>query len=283
MAGQEYYFFPSSTREGVLMSRQRTHQFTIFAFSIMWLLGSALTLAAQQPARAQTSPGSSPTQQQATPRTSEGPTARFIGYATNPSAFFPDIATSPGPLTTAGKFKLFVNQSISPPYILVAASGAALDQARDVPKGYGQGWGAYGSRFGASMARASSSSFFGSFLFASWLHQDPRFFPQSKPSFWRSLKYSTQRIIITRNESGKDVFNTSGLLGPLAAEGLANVYLPSSEQTVGKTVSRFAIDLAWRVGGNMFKNYWPTFFRNMGLNRLKVIPDPSEPHGQDSK
>jgi hypothetical protein len=72
-------------------------------------------------------------------------------------------------------------------------------------------------------------------------------------------------------------------LGPLAAEGLANVYLPSSEQTVGKTLSRFAIDLAWRVGGNMFKDYWPTFFHNMGLNRLKVIPDPSEPHGQGSR
>jgi hypothetical protein len=97
------------------------------------------------------------------------------------------------------------------------------------------------------------------------------------------LKYSTQRIVITRNDSGKDVFNTSGLLGPLASEGLANVYLPSSEQTVGKTVTRFAVDLAWRVGGNMFKDYWPTFFRNMGLNRLKVIPDPGKPEGQGSR
>ena len=33
----------------------------------------------------------------------------------------------------------------------------------------------------------------------------------------------------------------------------------------------------------MFKDYWPTFFRNMGLNRLKVIPDPSETHGQGSR
>ena len=222
-------------------------------------------------------------QSQQKPSSSEGTPAAFIGYVTNGSFVFPDIATSPGPLTTAKKFKLFVNQSISPPYIVVAASGAALKQARNVPKDYGQGWGAYGSRFGASMGRSASSSFFGSFLFASLLHQDPRFFPQSKPSFWRSLKYSTQRIIITRNDSGNDRFNTSGLLGPLAAEGLANAYLPSSEQTVGKTVSRFAIDLAWRAGGNMFKNYWPTFFHNMGLNRLKLIPDPSEPHDQGSR
>ena len=240
----------------------------------LWLLclvlGSAAGLQSQQ-------------SQQSQPSSSEGTAAAFIGYATNGSFVFPDIATSPGPLTVAGKFKLFVNQSISPPYIVVAASGAALDQARNVPKDYGQGWGAYGGRFGASMARASSSSFFGSFLFASWLHQDPRFFPQSNPSFWSSLRYSTKQIIITRNDSGKDVFNTSGLLGPLAAESLANAYLPSSEQSAGKTLSRFAGDLAWRVGGNMFKNYWPTFFRNMGLNRLKVIPNPSESHGQDSR
>lgn len=271
------------------MSTHRTPQFLTYASRGMWLLGSVLGsvlgLAAQQPAVAgtQSSPVSSPTQQQAAPSRNEGPTARFIGYATNPSTFFPDIATSPGPLTTGGKFKLFVNQSISPPYILESAFSAAFDQARDVPKGYGQGWGAYGSRFGADMARSSSSSFFGTFLLASALHQDPRFFPESKPSFWRSLKYSTQRVVITRNDAGRDVFNASGLLGPLAAEGLANVYLPSSEQTVGKTLTRFAADLAWRVGGNMFKDYWPTFFRTMGLNRLKVIPDPSELNGRGSR
>jgi hypothetical protein len=267
------------------MSRRRTPQFSTFASWGMWLLSSvlgfALSLAAQQPAApsTQTSPDSSATRQQNSPSTDEGPTARFIGYATNPSTFFPDIATSPGPLTTTGKFKLFVNQSISPPYILESAFSAAFEQARNVPKDYGQGWAAYGSRFGADMARSSSSSFFGTFLLASLLHQDPRFFPESKPSFWRSLKYSTQRVVITRNDSGRDVFNTSGLLGPLASEGLANVYLPSSEQTVGKTLTRFAADLAWRVGGNMFKDYWPTFFRNMGLNRLRVIPDPAKSSG----
>ena len=251
-----------------------------FSSSALWLscllFGSALHLAAQQSAGTpQNSPEGSQSQP-SPPSSTEGPAA-FIGYATNGSFIFPDIATSPGPLTVAGKFKLFVNQSISPPYVIVAASDAAFDQARNVPEGYGQGWGAYGSRFGASMARASSSSFFGSFLFASWLHQDPRFFPQNKPSFWRSVKYSAQQIVITRNDSGKNVFNTSGVLGPLAAEGLANVYLPPSEQTVGKTLLRFAGDLGWRVAGNMFKNYWPTFFHNMGLNRLKVIPDPGKP------
>jgi hypothetical protein len=243
------------------------------------VLGFVLSLAAQQPASTAGGSGSAQPQQDRPSSFSES-TSNFIGYATNGSFLFPDIATSPGPLTTAGKFKLFVNQSISPPYIVVAASGAAFDQARDFPEGYGQGWNAYGGRFGMSLARASSSSFFGTFAFASLLHQDPRFFPQSKPSFGRSLKYSAQRIVITRNDAGKDVFNASGLFGPLAAEGLANVYLPTSQRTVGNTFSRYGWDLVWRFGGNMFKDYWPTFFHRMGLNQLKVIPDPGKPGTQ---
>jgi hypothetical protein len=244
-------------------------------------LGSAVGLAGQQSATSNQSTPDGP--QQAQQSSAVETTSTFIGYATNGSFIFPDIATSPGPLTNAKKFKLFVNQSISPPYVVVAAASAAIDQSRDVPEGYGQGWGAYGGRFGANMARGSSSSFFGTFLFAALLHEDPRFFPQSNPSLWRSLKHSTQRIVVTRNDSGTDVFNTSGVLGPLAAEALANTYLPASEQTVGRTLARFGIDLAWRVGGNMFKDYWPAFFRNMGLNRLKVIPDPGKPQEHSSR
>ena len=107
------------------------------------------------------------------------------------------------------KFKLFVNQSISPPYVLAAGLTSAFNQARDVPPGYGQGWDAYGSRFGADMARASSNSFFGTFLFPSLLHQDPRFFPESEPTMWRTIKYSAQLLVITRADSGKTVFNSS--------------------------------------------------------------------------
>jgi hypothetical protein len=246
------------------------------AWRRIWLLGlmfgSALSLTAQQPAGV-----ASQSQEDKVAEANKSAPATFIGYATNGSVFFPDIATSAGPLSTSGKFKLFVNQSISPPYILVAASSAAFDQATDSPKGYGQGWAAYGGRFGMNIGRASSSSFFGTFLFASLLHEDPRFFPQSKPSFWGSLKYSARQVVITRKDSGREVLNTSGLLGPLASEGLANVYLPSSERTAGNTMARFAEDLAWRVAGNMFKNYWPTLFHSMGLNRLKVIPDPGTP------
>ncbi len=207
----------------------------------------------------------------------EATATRFIGYATNRSFIFPDIATTPTRISIGSKFKLFMNQSFSPPYVILAAGSAGVSQARNEPSAYGQGWEAYGERFGASLARGSSNAFFSAFVFASVLREDPRFFPQSRPSFWGSVKYSAHRLVVTRKDSGKDGFNFSGILGPLAAETLANVYLPQSEQTGAQTAERVGYDLAWKFAGNMFKNYWPTIFHGMGLERLKVVPTPEAP------
>jgi hypothetical protein len=247
----------------------------------LWLAGLAVSALAhaQQPSgagapsSASTKPDSPQPKQDAYPPPS-GQSKGFIGYVTSRSIVFPDIATSPLPLSPGGKFKIFVNQSISPAYILGASVSAAVNQATNTPGATGQGWDAYGTRVGYSMARASSTSFFGTFVFASILRQDPRFFPESHPSLGRAIKYSAKRIVITRNDAGNDVFNSSGLLGPLAAEALSNVYLPRSEQTGAKTMERYGTDLAWRFAANMFKEYWPQVFRDMHLQSLKVVPNP---------
>jgi len=246
-----------------------------------WLAAFSIPALAfgQQPSGAGTSGSSSakpdsPQPKQEASQEPSGPGKGFIGYITNRSIVFPDIATSPLPLSPAGKFKIFVNQSISPAYILAAGVSATVNQATNTPGATGQGWDAYGTRVGYAMARASSSSFFGTFVFASILRQDPRFFPESHPSIGRAIKYSAKRMVITRNDAGNDVFNASGLLGPLAAEALSNVYLPRHEQTGARTMERYGTDLAWRFAANMFKEYWPTVFHNLHLQTLKVVPNP---------
>ena len=167
-----------------------------------WLLVAALlcvagNATAQQPAGAGTNsqrlPDSPQAKQQTTANTPAQETEKYVGYMTKRSLFFPDIAASPNPLSAWGKFELFANQSISPETILISGVSAGYDQWRDADPGYGQGAEGYGKRFGASMARNSSSSFFGTFLAASVLRQDPRFFPQSHPTFWGSVKYSARR------------------------------------------------------------------------------------------
>jgi hypothetical protein len=250
----------------------------------LWLAALAIPalVPAQQPSGAgaggssATKPDSPQPKQGAAPETT-GSSKSFIGYVTSRSIVFPDIATSPEPLSPGGKFKIFVNQAISPAYVLGSAVSAAVNQATNSPGPTGQGWDAYGTRVGYSMGRASSTSFFGTFVFASMFRQDPRFFPESHPKFLHAIKYSAERIVVTRNDNGKDVFNSSGLLGPLAAEALSNAYLPRSEQTGARSMERYGSDLAWRFAANIFKEYWPAIFRDMHLQKVMPAPGGGQP------
>jgi hypothetical protein len=188
------------------------------------------------------------------------------------SIVFPDIALSTEPLSTGRKFELFVDNSLSVHTLTWAAVGSSFAQWDNSPTGRGQGWDGYTKRFGSSMARQASSNFFGTFLLASALHQDPRFYPEIKPSLGHAIKYSGERVFVTRNDDGRDVVNWSGLTGTLMAEGLANVYWPERNRSVGDTFLRFGLDLATRVGGNMLREYWPVFYGKIRPARRTLNP-----------
>ncbi|MGB8013809.1 MAG: hypothetical protein WCF68_19510 [Terriglobales bacterium] len=183
------------------------------------------------------------------------------------SIVFPDIAASTERLSTGQKFQLFVDNSVSVHTITWAVLGSAVGQADDSPTGFGQEWGGYGKRFGASMARQSSSEFFGTFAIASALHEDPRFYAEIRPGFFHAIKYSVQHVFIMRDDDGRDVVAWSRLGGPLLAEGLANAYWPDRNRTVGDTFFRYGLDLATKAGGNMLREYWPVFYGKISHTR----------------
>jgi len=221
--------------------------------------GSTTGASAQETPKPQTQTGTS-SSGQAPSAPSKIPPVALYDRLQKKSIFFPDIASSTERLSTGQKFELFVDNSISLHTLTWAVVGSAVNQAENSPTGYGQGWDAYAKRFGSSMGRQASSNFFGEFLLASALHQDPRFYPEVKPGFGHAVKYSVQRVFVTRNDDGRDVANWSGLAGPLMAEGLANVYWPDRNRTVGDTFFRYGLDLAQRAGGNMLREYWPVFY-----------------------
>ena len=223
---------------------------------------SAAVLRAQQPASGQDHPDA-PSATRSGQSASRKPPAGFFSTLNRKSIVFPDIATTEGPLTTGGKFKLFVDNSASLSTLAGAALTAGIGQAENYPEGYGQGGEGYGKRFGSAMARNASSEFFGTFLLASMLRQDPRFFPQRDPTFGGSVKYALTRVVVTRNDDGNDVANWSGLLGPLMAEGLANAYWPEEDRNAAETFRRYGVDLGTRAGFNMLRNYWPVLIKKI--------------------
>lgn len=243
----------------------------VLCLALLGFCGAAAVLAQET----QTTPKTpdAPSTSQASPSAPRRipPVALFV-MLDKRSIVFPDIAADSARMSAGQKFELFVDNSISLHSLAGATLGAAIGQAADSPRGFGQGSDGYAKRFGALAARESSSNFFGTFLLAWALHQDPRFFPERDPTFGQSMKYSVQRLFVTRNDEGRDVANWSGLAGPLLSEGLANAYWPEQDRTVGQTFERYGTDLAVRLGGNMLREYWPVFVRRMHGSRRTQMP-----------
>jgi hypothetical protein len=242
--------------------------------------GSATAVSAQEtpkpelPTQPIPPPAAQPPASQApsAPAPSPNPVA-FYNFLQSKSIVFPDIALSTERLSPGQKFELFVDNSISVHTVSYSVLGAAIGQADDSPTGFGEGWDAYAKRFGSSMARQASSEFFGTFIIASALHEDPRFYAEINPPFLHAVKYSVQHVFITRNDDGRNVVAWSNLAGPLMAEGLANAYWPDRNRTAGDTLFRYGLDLAARAGGNMLREYWPVVYA-----KLRHAPPPSAGH-----
>jgi len=104
------------------------------------------------------------------------------------------------------------------------------------------------------------------------LPEDPAFYCKRNPSFKQALKDAPVRVAITGSDSGKRVANFAGLLGPLAAEGLADTYYPEGNRGAGSTFIRYGADLGWKFGGHLLRQYWPEINR-----RLRIIPPEPQP------
>ena len=168
------------------------------------------------------------------------------------------------PLTAHQKLNVWVQRSYSPANLLAAGLNAAVWQATDDdPRGYGQGWEAYGARYGASLATTESTRFFQSFLLPSILKEDPRYFRKGNGGFGNRFAYSVSRVLVTRTDSGNKMFNFSTVGGALGGAALSNVYLPKVDQDAGRTAVSFGLSLANTAGFNLLSEFGPDIWRKL--------------------
>jgi len=232
------------------------------------ILTCAEAVVAQQEPKPKDLPEAPTPKQEQAPRKHDNALKTTFGILGRRSSFFPDLAASPGPLSSKQKLELFADKSVAPSRMLTSALGAGIGQARNSIPGYGQGMSGYGKRFGSSIATATSADFFRTSLFSSLLHRDPRYFASLRGGLWRRMGYGLSRLVVARTDAGSDGINWPGMLGPLFAESLANSYLPVKEQTAGRTFRRYGIRLGFTAGGNILKEYWPTIFKNLRIAKI---------------
>jgi hypothetical protein len=174
---------------------------------------------------------------------------------------------SASPLTASGKWRLFVKSETDPFTFGWVAFEAGIAQANNDLPGYGQGAAGYGKRFGAGLADQTAGDFFGTFLFPSVLHQDPRYYRLGSGPFKRRLGHALIRPVLTHKDSGGPAFNWSGTLGSIATSGLSNAYYPEGSRGVGATFSRVAMALPFRMIDELVNEFGPDLQKKLSKKK----------------
>jgi hypothetical protein len=99
-----------------------------------------------------------------------------------------------------------------------------------------------------------TSGYLGQAIFASILHQDPRYFYQGSGSTQSRLLHALGWAVIARSDSGHSQPNYSYLLGDLASAALSNLYYPPADRGAGLVFANFTIGIARQAADGPFVN-----------------------------
>lgn len=237
------------------------------AASIMFLTAMAVSGQSQSPCIDVSSPSK---HRASMPQPTVSKAARIGGMRTSATIDIPPTENI-CPLTGSQKFHIFVKDSVSPFNLISAAFNAGISQAVQGRHGYGAGWNAYGSRFGAALANSESSGFFQSFLLPSLLHEDPRYFRLASGGKWHRAGYALSRAMVARTDEGRHRFNYSEVIGTLVTAGLSNAYYVDSDRTVERTFGTAGLNVFSDAGWNLLKEFGPDLGRR--LKRKKKTTD----------
>ena len=167
------------------------------------------------------------------------------------------------PLTSGQKFRLSTASVFDWGAFGFNGALAAIAQARNDPPAWGQGWGAYGKRYGASFADNSIGTFMTTAVFPSLLHEDPRYFQMGKGGFSHRFVYGWKRLFVTPTDSGSMRFNYSESVGNAAAAAISNIYHPADDRTVARNATTFGLLILYDGLANELKEFWPDIRRKV--------------------
>lgn len=171
------------------------------------------------------------------------------GSASNPPA-------NSEPLTLGEKYKLAIDRSVDPLEIVRIALGATLDQARNYPEEWGQGWDAFGVRvasgFGQHLVKEQIE-------FGVWAidHEDPRHRRSGLQGVWPRTRYAVIHTFIARRDDGGSMPAYSRFIGDYGAGFISREWYPARFHDVQQGLDAGSVSLGLDVAINVAREFMP--------------------------
>jgi len=160
------------------------------------------------------------------------------------------------PLSAGEKFDYRVVQTFGFRGFVGAGFGAVIGQERDVPREWGEGWGAYATRYAAALGTNLTRQSL-AFGLETALHEDPRYFPSEEKGFGKRMKNVLLQTVVARTDSGRETFAWARMGSAFAAGQLVNAWQPPSTGTPGGGVTRGCIILGGDLAYNFLQEFIP--------------------------
>jgi len=242
--------------------RRRDFRFVALFIAALALCGS---IGAQQPATvdsglsdpdaAQNSLPSAPVPQTAAADQPAQQTKRILGVIPNFRAISAD--TKLPPQSVKEKFVTATEDSFDYSAIFIPALLAVYSEQTNATPEFGHGGVGYGRYFWHTAVDQTSENYMVEFVVPSLTHEDTRYYTQGRGGFLKRTGYALSRAVVTRSDSGKEVFNVSEVVGSGAAAGLSSLYYPTRERSFGNTASEWGLDVAIDGASFVAKEFWP--------------------------
>ena len=185
----------------------------------------------------------------------DGQTKRILGIVPNFRAVNADVKLPPQ--SVKDKFVTATQDSLDYSSLVLPAVLSGYSQATNATPEFHQGVAGYGRYFWHSFVDQTSENYFVEFIVPAVTHEDTRYYTLGKGGFLKRTEYSLSRTVITRNDEGKETFNSGEVVGSGMAAGISNLYYPSRERTFGNTADKWGQSVGIDAATFMFKEFWP--------------------------
>ncbi len=177
-------------------------------------------------------------------------------YGVLPNYRTAEAAVPYAPITAHQTIMIGVKDSFDGAAYPLAAFFTGISQLTNSNPSFGQGVKGFAHRYSTSFA----DQVIGNMLTESFLplafHEDPRFFRKGSGSKKGRLLYAASRVLICRNDNGKNTFNASEIVGNGIVGSVGNLYYPDS-RGFRDTMQRMWTQIGTDSISNVLKEFWP--------------------------
>ena len=155
------------------------------------------------------------------------------------------------------KFLTATDDSFDYSSVFVPAMLAGYSMATRATPEFHQGAAGFARYFWHTAVDQTSENYMVEFVVPVISHEDTRYYTLGRGGFLKRTGYALSRAVITRSDSGNEVFNASEVIGAGAAAGLSSLYYPSRERSFANTGTEWGLDIGIDAAAFVAKEFWP--------------------------